>query len=343
MPAVHWTNINTVGSTWDLGWCETNHHLLANVKKFGVTYDRRSDVAFHVASPRMFRPIRGKKNIVFSMWESKDFPEEHRPYLWNADHLIVPSEFCREVFQEFVNCQIDIVPLGVDHRAFPYKKRHWDEKESFQWLIVGSPSARKGYDAVEDAWNAKFYGREDCHLYCKLTTSDWEPAVARAKLDGYQEHYPGVVYKDNVVLDFRRLPVADLAETYHRSHGFVFPTAAEGFGLTLVEAMSTGLPCIVTRYSGVLDFTSDETVKYVSWAPYNNTYSTIDGLKTVLNSAMASVPEVIESMESIMRDYRRALQMGKRASRSIQHLTWESTGRRVAQAIISYIKTVDGK
>lgn len=338
MPGVHWTNRNIEGQTWDLGWCETNRHLLTTVRKYGITLNPRSEVAFHVASPRNFRPIRGKKNVLFSMWESADFPEAHRPYLWNADHLIVPTQFCYDIFRKHVGCDIEIIPLGVEHENFPYKKRTWATGESFQWLIVGSPSARKGYDVIEAVWNKKFYGREDCHLYCKLTTADYEPAVGRALLDGYTQHSPGVVWKDNIVLDFRKLHVKDLAETYHRSHGFVFPTAAEGFGLTLIEAMSTGLPCIVTKYSGVLDFTSSETVKYVSWQPYNNRYATIDGLETVLNSALASIPDTIEAMESIMRDYRRALQMGKRASRSIQHLTWESTGRRVANSITNYMK-----
>lgn len=337
---VHWVNKNTSGSTWDLGWCETNKHLIEETSKFGIVHDAKSEIAFHVSSPRLFRPIRGKKNAVFCMWESKDFPEEHRPYLHNADLLITSSNFCKEIFSEVVDCPVVVVPLGVDNSIWTSRRRVWQPGESFQWLIAGAPSARKGLDTIQDVWNREFYGREDCHLYCKLTTAKFEQPVQRAIYDGFEEHSPGVVYKDNVVLDFRKLPIKDLVETFHRSHGFVFPTAAEGFGLQLLEAMATSLPCIVTKYSGVLDFTTEETVKYVSWAPYENTYSSVDGDKAVLNSAMASVDDVAASMHAIMADYRSALKMGKRAARLAQTFTWEKTGQQVARILEQFQQTV---
>ena len=46
----------------------------------------------------------------------------------------------------------------------------------------------------------------------------------------------------------------DLVDLYRQSHCFVLPTRAEGFGMPILEAMATGLPVIVTNYSGHLDF-----------------------------------------------------------------------------------------
>lgn len=302
----------------------------------GIDHDPDSDIAFHVSSPQQFRPVRGKRNFLYTFWESQDLPEKFRPYLWNADLLITSSKFCADVFEGKVACPIKVVPLGMNPQLFTRVKRVWQPGDSFQWLQVGAPNARKGWDVIEDVWNKHFLRDPRCHLYCKLT-APYEKLVFQAKCDGYSEHSSGVVYRDNIILDFRHLKIEELVETYHRSHGFLFPTAAEGFGLSLLEAMATSLPCIVTEYSGVLDFTSADTVAYVPWTPHLATETQVGTEKAVINSVVADTDSVISKMETIMGDYRSALKMGRRAAQVAQSFTWESTGKRVAEIIRQYM------
>src|SRR5262249_9751658 len=46
---------------------------------------------------------------------------------------------------------------------------------------------------------------------------------------------------------------------YAEADCLVYPTRAEGFGLPVAEAMACKVPVIATRYSGLMDFCSDET------------------------------------------------------------------------------------
>lgn len=331
---VNWVNRGFEGSTFDVGWATVNRELLKQMPLNGIEHDWRSPLAFHVSSPRVYAPLHGRRNVVYSLWESNDFPKAHRPNFDKIDHLITGSEFCREIFADKVKCDVEVVPLGVDASLFTYGARGpVVSGESFQWLNVGSPNARKGWDVIENVWNKFFYGRLDCHLYCKMTTAPYDDVVARAVDEGFVIVCPGVVHKSNIILDFRKLSTEDLVETYKRSNGFVFPTAAEGFGLSLLEAMATGLPCIVTKYSGVLDYTHNDTVKYVDWTPYGETYSTAAGHRVILNSALADSNQVAVAMEDIMNNYPSALMMGKRASDSARKLTWEETGKKIARIL----------
>jgi glycosyltransferase involved in cell wall biosynthesis len=45
------------------------------------------------------------------------------------------------------------------------------------------------------------------------------------------------------------VPVSDLVELYNAADLFVLPSQVEGFGLPIAEAMSCGLPVLVTKYA----------------------------------------------------------------------------------------------
>jgi glycosyltransferase involved in cell wall biosynthesis len=46
------------------------------------------------------------------------------------------------------------------------------------------------------------------------------------------------------------LPPAEVRRAYEKSHGFVFPSRVDVFGLALVEAMAAGLPAAVSDLPG---------------------------------------------------------------------------------------------
>lgn len=49
-----------------------------------------------------------------------------------------------------------------------------------------------------------------------------------------------------------------MAEFFKEINCFVFPTRGEGWGMTPMEAMSTGVPAIVTGWAGPMEYMSPE-------------------------------------------------------------------------------------
>lgn len=318
-----------------MGYTVANTRLRDALLATGVTFDVRAEVAVHVCTPMAFVPVPDRRNVLYTMWESPDFPERMRMRLGEADLVLVPSRFCADLFRPFCR-SVAVVPLGVDLDLYrpPAAPREWVKGESFQWLAVGAPNARKGWDVILDVWNHVFKGRPECHLYIKIMGSS--DAMKEALGDGWTPHPKGVLVRGNAILDMRRLPAPLLARTYQMSHGFLYPTSGEGFGLTLLEAMATGLPAIVTRYSGVLDFTSADCVRYVDWTP-EYAVAEVEGdgehPDLTLNCAMAKPQEVVDQMMDVMGNYRAARRMGQRAARAARGWSWPRAGQRLRSAL----------
>ena len=64
-----------------------------------------------------------------------------------------------------------------------------------------------------------------------------------------------------IITDTRIIDVAELADLYRSAHAFVPPSCGEGWCIPLVDAMATGLQCIWTATTAVLDY-ADETIGY---------------------------------------------------------------------------------
>ena len=68
----------------------------------------------------------------------------------------------------------------------------------------------------------------------------------------YSEATPFVKeYKDRKNIHFLGFVTRDaLASLYQKSDVFVFPTLGEGYGMVILEALSCGVPCIVSDLAG---------------------------------------------------------------------------------------------
>jgi glycosyltransferase involved in cell wall biosynthesis len=87
--------------------------------------------------------------------------------------------------------------------------------------------------------------------------------------------------------------VRDVAEVLGRASMFVLPSKTEGISLTLLEAMSRGLPVIATRVGGTIEV--------------------IEAGKSGVMVAAQSPAELAEAMLRVYRDPTRAFEMGRAA------------------------------
>ncbi|OYW75814.1 MAG: hypothetical protein B7Z37_11520 [Verrucomicrobia bacterium 12-59-8] len=117
-------------------------------------------------------------------------------------------------------------------------------------LYVGHLIPRKGVRSLLQAWPAV----AECHPDAWLVLVG---AVQRPTISSEQERQEIEAYQSALFKELRSLPrvlhipeQADIHRWYQMADLFVFPSMQEGFPNALLEAMSSGLPCLTRRFMG---------------------------------------------------------------------------------------------
>jgi glycosyltransferase involved in cell wall biosynthesis len=174
------------------------------------------------------------------------------------DAVLVP---CKQnidmMIDSGVRKPVDLIHWGVDPSKFyPIKRK---TNRPFTFGHMGALSIRKGTDILVKAFLAAFPKEKDVRLLCKTTNKTFHFWV---KDDG------------RIEVNFEQMSSEDLMERFFAEVDcFVYPTRGEGFGLTIPEAMATGIPAIATGWSGpveymredvgwILDYTMDDAREF---------------------------------------------------------------------------------
>lgn len=319
---LHWATPPALEIGNGYGYYIHNKTLLKFVEKFARVKEQAKSSIF-ITSPEVYRKrwqeYPHKIKHLFTMFEGTEIPERYRKPMEHAEYLIAPSTWVKKLFESYFPPEKSyIVPHGVES-DFTFKKRKFPEGKPFRWLWVGAPNPRKGYQEVINLWKHGDWEKSPCELYMKTT------------------NVKGIQRKNNVIVDGRNLSRQQLVNLYHSAHGFLFPTRGEGFGLTLAEAMRTGLPCISTNYSGLTDFFDAEVGWEIGYRLDETKVTFIrDGFEDKTTCAFPNVDEMMEAMLWIMRNYDMALAIGKRAN---QRITKEWTWARSAKTLINEMQS----
>jgi starch synthase len=153
-----------------------------------------------------------------------------------ATHIIVPSRFVADSLQEFPGKlpPISVVPYGCP-APISATKRRWYSGGRLRVLFVGGLSQRKGLSyllhAVEELGDA-----------VELTVIG---SGSGSELLGSNHRQLGSV------------PFSKVLEEMQNHDVFVFPSLFEGFGMVITEALSQGMPVIITPNTGPADMITD--------------------------------------------------------------------------------------
>jgi phosphatidylinositol alpha 1,6-mannosyltransferase len=110
----------------------------------------------------------------------------------------------------------------------------------------------------------------------------------------------------------------DLAEAYASADLFVFPSATETFGNSLLEAMGSGLPCLAAGAAGVLEFAQHGRNAYL--VTPNSAGAIAQGLRRLMNDvelrqrliqgglATAAERRWDEVYDRLLNDYQEAIE-----------------------------------
>ncbi len=182
------------------------------------------------------------KNVAIVPFETTKVPATWVPRINAFDLLIVPCEQNKQAFIDSgVVIPIEVVPWGYEPGLFKPVVRQ--ERTLFTFGTMGALSIRKGTDVLIDAFREAFPWQDDVRLICKTSYNQ----------------YPFMVKDKRIVVQMTPVSHEELMRDFFQEVDcFVFPTRGEGCGMPPMEAMATGLPVIVTKWSGPLEYMTED-------------------------------------------------------------------------------------
>ncbi|MCA1832383.1 MAG: glycosyltransferase family 4 protein [Actinobacteria bacterium] len=169
----------------------------------------------------------------------------HRQTLERAAVILVTGRPALDALPQRLHGKCEEVPLGVDTSLFP--PSHLPDEPVILFLSVLLP--RKGYDVLLRAMPAVRARIPRARLI--LAGDDPRGLLPSAR------RLAAELGIEDVVEFPGSIPTADAPALYRRARVFCQPSLGEPFGLTILEAMSSGRPVVSTNAGGVPGFVQD--------------------------------------------------------------------------------------
>lgn len=161
-----------------------------------------------------------------------------------ADEIYVLSEFAKRTFVEkgVSPSKIKVLRLGVDTTLFsPHQSTVRFPNRPLQVVYFGAVSVRKGVHYLIES--SKRFNSKQIQFHV---------------VGNVEKDLRGIVSKNTEVHWYKPMQQKKLAELMRQMDVFVFPTLEDGFGQTLIQAMSSGLIPVFTQQSGAAELVGEE-------------------------------------------------------------------------------------
>lgn len=271
--------------------------------------------------PNGVTQLRTAVRLIMTMFESDKIPVDWPDYLKMADEVIVPSKWCADVFQKS-GITTTVVPLGYNDKVFKYVDRRvpMEHDEPFTFIHYSSFNIRKGFFEVLEAFSKEFKHDEPVKLILKSTD-------ARPLIPVMKSEYP------NIDCIFGHWSEADLAALLGGANCMVYPSRGEGFGITPLEAMATGLPAIVPNAHGISEyFNSNYMLEVKADERCPGLYQSFKG-QDVGEMVICDIDDLRKQMRYAYNHQAEMKELGKSASDYVKQYTYEHSAAKLAEII----------
>ncbi|HTZ85651.1 MAG TPA: glycosyltransferase [Solirubrobacteraceae bacterium] len=195
-------------------------------------------------------------------WETNSIPARWARAFSLVEEIWVYSRFMAENIGAVAPVPVVALPPPVERPPEPTVPNRLDVPEGFLFLFVFdylSTVQRKNPVGLVEAFKRAFAPGEGPRLLIKTINGPLRPLSE-------EEVLWAVDGREDIHLIDRSLSGDELNGLMAACDCYVSLHRAEGFGLTLAEAMAIGKPAIATRYSGNVDFMNDENSYLVDYA-----------------------------------------------------------------------------
>jgi len=158
-----------------------------------------------------------------------------------ADFILAPSDYSRRSYPEYLRKKVVLTPLYGCSAMVPRAPKPFNSR--FVLGVVGGGPLRKGFLYLLQAW--KELALPHAELRIRTSNEIFTYPVLKHLLSE-QSTVSIVSY------------IADMKEFYTECDAFILPSVDDGFGLSLMEAMASGVPSIATRNCGASELLVDD-------------------------------------------------------------------------------------
>jgi glycosyltransferase involved in cell wall biosynthesis len=276
----------------------------------------------------------GDLRLVHLAWEESAIPDDLAELMnLHLDGVLAPSEYSKRVIRDSgVRVPIAVIGHGVDHsgelpRVIGDRMKRGQVTQSlpFTFLHVSSGLSRKGIEELITAYCLAFSSRDPVLLVIKTFVNPTNV------IDSWVERLTGASrYSPAIQVISEELDQRQMEFLYHIADALVLPTRGEGFNLPAAEGMARGLPVIVTRHSGQLDFCNDKNSFLIDC-----TYEFSTSHLKIFNSLWArpSLEQLVGAMKILYRTGRSpdtiAASRASQGQRDALALRWHGVANRV--------------
>lgn len=224
---------------WHNGYGYATERMLSSLDSLGYhrTYnDGKADVGISFDQPKNAMFFGDQYKVMYHPWESTLLKKGWAGILNEADEVWTPSPLIAQWYTEHAGIvkPVHVYEHGVDKIWTPKKR---EVRDTFRFLHVGAEAARKGGTDVMRAFRKAFSNNEDVELTLKIISRGW-----------------GIASMGKINVVNAALNINELVALFHSHHAYVYPSWGEGFGLTPLQAIATGMP----------------TITVPAWAPYRD-------------------------------------------------------------------------
>ena len=239
------------------------HVRIFNELKARYGGPRKDSIFLYFGTPLGCAKYHETYCISWTMFETQDTPYDFVRHLSPMDEVWLPSNFCHESFTRagLAREKTRVMPLGVDTAVFtPKPVGLGPASKIFKFGTVVGWSERKGVSAMLQSYLREFDRGKDKALFI-IRGGYYPKDKIMAEIDLAKREASKWMPREkqcDIYLCYHIVPVDRMPDLYRMFDCLVYGSLGEGQCLPAMEAMSSGVPCIITRATAPLDFCTDE-------------------------------------------------------------------------------------
>jgi glycosyltransferase involved in cell wall biosynthesis len=259
---------------------------------------RKPFVTVYHTIPMLYRREEDcQKSIGVALFETINVPAMWVQFMNRMDQILTASEFNRGVFQQAgVTKPVEVVPHCFDPKMFNRDVTAPGRYDRFTFFSMGTWRTRKNWTMLIRAFYDGFENRDKVCLLIKTDKVDRLKAmVSSIKRSEYRSKDTAPIYaEEKSCCEFEDIP-----GIMKKGDVCVCPSLGEGFGLPGLHAMALGIPLIVTKFGGSLQYAKPEFCSYIEPTGYRS-LPTMDGIPQFVNCIwpIVGVKEIRDAMRA---------------------------------------------